>query len=421
MIELNSPSREIGVDSPVDFPSESVHRVSEVTLIDIFICLARRKRVILKTLLLALAVGGTLSIVLPVRYTATTEIMPPRQTQSEAALLVSQLTTSSAGSMAALAGGGLGLKNPDEIYIGLLQSRPIADAIIQEFGLAKVYCARDLTGARKNLADDTAIVSERSGLISISVTDKDRQRAAKIANAYTGQLRSLTRTIAVTEASQRRLFYEGQLKQAKDNLIRAEIAFQRVQQQKGLVQPDAQTRALVASIAALRAEVAAKQVELQALLSYSTEKNPSVQMAENQLSSLRDELSRLEDRNPSSSPADLEMGDVPAAGLDFLRAEHELKFQQTLYDLLLKEYEAARLDEAKEGTVIQVVEPAIEPDRHSSPQRAVILIVSACLGIFAGCCLALLLAWKGHMQCNPDVAKKFRILRDAVAWRAPIS
>src|SRR5690348_11287110 len=141
MIELDSPSRELGVDSPVDSPSESAPQASEVTLIDVFICLARRKRLIAMTLLMALAVGGALSIVLPVRYTATTEIMPPRQTQSEAALLVSQLTTSSAGSLAALAGGGLGLKNPDEIYIGLLQSRPIADSIIQEFGLAKVYRA----------------------------------------------------------------------------------------------------------------------------------------------------------------------------------------------------------------------------------------------------------------------------------------
>ena len=110
------------------------------------------------------------------------------------------------------------------------------------------------------------------------------------------------------------------------------------------------------------------------------------------------------------------MGDVPAAGLDFLRAEHELRFQQTLYDLLLKEYEAARLDEAKEGTIIQVVEPAIEPDRHSSPQRAVILIVSACLGIFAGCCLALLLAWKGRLQRKPYAVGKCRALRDALSW-----
>lgn len=386
-------------------------------LLEVFTQLAYRKWLIAKVTGVAILAGAVLCFVLPIRYTATTRIMPPQQTQSETSLFLSQLASSGAGPLAALAGGGLGLKNPDDEYIGLLRSRPIADAIIQEYGLAKEYRSRDLTAARQKLADNTAIEAEKSGLIAITVTDKDKKQAAALANAYTVQLRDLTKGLAVTEASQRRLFYEEQLKQVRANLVAAEYSFQQVQQQKGLVQPDAQARALIGSLAALHAEVAAKQVDLQALRSYSTESNPSVQLAENQLSSLQAEVSRLEQRNHSSGLSDLDIEDVPAASLDYLRAEHELQFQQTLSDLLLKQYEAARLDEAREGTIIQVVEPAIPPDRKSSPKRGILLALFSICGFLVGCMVALILWWRELIQFDPVMADQVKAFRFAVTGR----
>jgi capsular polysaccharide biosynthesis protein len=253
-------------------------RDHEVSLIEVLTQLAYRKWLIAKVTGLAALAGVILSFVLPVRYTATVKIMPPQQTQSTAAMLMmNQLTSAGGGSLAALAGGGLGLKNPNDIYIGLLTSRPISDAIIQKFSLATVYRAKDMTAARKKLASFIEVTSEKNGFIAVSVTDRDRKRVAEMANAYTDQLRILTKTLAVTEASQRRLFYEGQLKSTKEDLVAAELAFQQVQQQKGLIQLDAQARAMIESLAALRAQVAAKQVEVQALRSYSTEQNPDVQ------------------------------------------------------------------------------------------------------------------------------------------------
>ena len=217
----------------------------EVSLIDVLTQLAYRKWLIAKVTGIAVLAGVIISLVLPVRYTATTKIMPPQQTQSAASMMMSQLTSAGGGSLAALAGGGLGLKNPNDIYVGLLTSRPIADAIIQKFGLMQVYHAKDMTTARKQLAGYTEVTSEKNGFIAISVTDKDKKRVAEMANAYTDQLRILTQTLAVTEASQRRLFYEEQLKQAKEALVAAELAFQQVQQQKGLVQLDAQAKAMI--------------------------------------------------------------------------------------------------------------------------------------------------------------------------------
>ena len=390
----------------------------EVSLIDVLTQLAYRKWLIAKITGIALLAGVVLSLVLPVRYTATTRIMSPQQTQSTASMLMmNQLTGTGGGSLAALAGGGLGLKNPNDIYVGLLTSRPIADAIIQKFSLAAIYHSNDMTAARKELAGNTVVTSGKNGFISVSVTDKDKKRVAEMANAYTDQLRVLTQTLAVTEASQRRLFYEEQLKQAKEALVAAELAFQQVQQQNGLVQLDAQAKAMIESLSVLRAQVAAKQVEVQALRSYSTEQNPDVQLAEKELASLQAEESRLERSNHSPGIAGLGLGNVPAAGLEYLRASHELQYQQALFDMLMKQYDAAKLDESKDAAIIQVVEPAIEPDRKSSPKRAIILVLSLFVGLFAGCILALFLWWKELAQTDPVAVRRFQELGYALSGR----
>ncbi|HVN92782.1 MAG TPA: hypothetical protein VMT38_03750 [Terracidiphilus sp.] len=346
--------------------------------------LARAKRLVLFATGIAFGLGIIVSLLLPISYTATTKIMTPQQTQPSAALLMSQLTLNSTATnpLAAATGGGFSLRNPNELYLGLLTSRPIADAIIAEFGLKDVYHAKDMTAARRALADATAVTSEKSTLIAISVTDTDKKRAAAIANAYPQQLRELTKNLALTEASQRRLFYEDRLKDAKTDLVNAELAFQQIQKQKGLIQLDAQSKALITSLADLRAEAADKEVQLQALRSYSTEQNPEVQLLESQLASLRDQTAKLEERNGSPERGGLALEDVAGAGGDYLRAEHELEYRQALFDLLLKQYDAARWDESRNAAVIQVVEEAIPPDHKSAPRRTVIVLIFTALGLF---------------------------------------
>jgi uncharacterized protein involved in exopolysaccharide biosynthesis len=416
----------IGKDSPIEVAAEAKDSAGSsdasgdgyrVGFIDVLTQLAYRKWLIAKVTGVAVLLGIALSLLLPVRYTATTRIMPPQQTQSTASMLMmNQLTSVGGGSLAALAGGGI-LKNPNDIYVGLLTSRTIADAIIQKFSLAKEYHAKDMTKARKKLADYTDVTSEKNGFIAVSVTDKDKKRVAEMANAYTDELRILTKTLAVTEASQRRLFYEEQLKQVKEALVAAELAFEQVQQQKGLVQLDAQAKAMIEGLAALRAQVAAKQVEVQALRSYSTEQNPDVQLAERELSSIQAEEARLEQRNQVPGIAGLGLGNVPAAGLEYLRAAHELQYQQALFDMLMKQYDAARMDESKDAAIIQVVEPAVEPDRKSSPKRAIILVLSVFMGFFTGCILALILWWKELLLFDPIVAKRLDELSYAFRGR----
>lgn len=404
-------------------PSQAGERVSspslpsngyEVSLIDVLTQFVYHKALIAKVTGIAAVAGFVLGIVLPVKFTATAKLLPPQQTQSTASMMMSQLTGMGGSSFAALAGGGLGLRNPDDIYIGMLTSRPIADAIIQKFDLMQAYHTKDMTEARKELAHSTDVTSEKAGFIAVSVTDRSQKRVAEIANAYVDQLRSLTQTLAVTEASQRRLFYEEQLRQAKDALVTAELAFQEVQQQKGVVQLDAQTRAMIEGIASLRAQVSAKQVEVEALRSYSTEQNPDVQLAEKELASLEGEESRLEQSNHSPEVAGIGLGNVPAAGLEYLRAAHELAYRQTLFDMLMKQYDAARIDEAKQAAIIQVIEPAIEPERKTSPARAHLFLIFTCTGFLVGCLMALVL-WRVELkQTDPIAAKQFQELRNAL-------
>lgn len=390
---------------------------AEVTLIEVLTELARRKWLMAKIAGSATLAGLVVSFLLPVRYTAVTRIMPPQQTQSTASLMMNQLMSSGAGPLAAMAGSGLGVKSPNDIYVGLLNSRPVADAIVQKFDLRNVYRDKDMTAARKDLAGDTQIASEKSGFISVSVTDRNKKRAAAIANEYTEQLHLLTQSIAVTEASQRRLFYDGQLKEAKEALLNAEVAFQQVQQSKGLVQLDAQAKAMIEGLTTLRAQIAAKEVELQGMRAYATDSNPSVDIAQRELASLRDQAVRLERRNHSAGYGELGLQDVPSAGLDYLRAEHEVKYRQALFDLLVKQYDAARLDEAKEGAIIQVVEPAIEPDRKSSPKRLLLIFCSAVAASFVACIVALIDWWLQLVRCDPEADKRLRGLQNALRAR----
>jgi len=389
--------------------NDSVNVISDETMLGFLTQLAERKWLIAKATGLAMLTGLVLCVALPNRYTAVTKIMPPKQTQSTTTFLNSQMVM---GSLAEAAGSGF-LTDPNAIYMGLLKSRPVADAIIAKFHLTTVYHVRDNTGARKKLEGHTKILSEPSTLISVSVTDSDRRRAADIANAYTEQLRELSKTISMSEASKRRQFFEDQLKTQRQALVSAELDFQNVQLSKGLVHLDSQANVLIGSLAMLRAQVAAKQVSLQALRSYSTERNPELQLAERELSAMQGEVAEMEQHSGPAGSSDIAMKDVPKAGLDYIRAQRELQYQQAFFDLLLRQFSAAKLDEAKEAAVIQVVEIAVEPDCRTSPRPLIILTLAAVFGPFLGCLAALLLHRLDLEKADPDGARAIRRLKSA--------
>jgi tyrosine-protein kinase Etk/Wzc len=390
-------------------------------LFDLLIILSRRKQLILRITIASAVLATGVAWLLPNRYTATTNILPPQQSQSLAASMIGQL--GALGPMAAMAQKDLGLKNSNDLYLGMLRSRTAEDALIRRFDLLRVYRDKRMSDARKDLVKASSIVLGKEGFISISVEDRDRSRATQIANAYVDELRQLTQNLAVTEAGQRRLFFEGQLEAAKNHLADAEQALKATEQKTGLIQPDGQAKAIIEAVVKLRALIAAKEVELRARRLFSTEQNPDTMLGEEQLSGMRAQLALMEKQSggPGSPAGDAEVsagnvpvGNVPEAGLQYIRKLRDVKYAETLFELLAKQYEAARLDEAKTAAVIQVVDPALEPDRKSWPPRSLIVALAALFGLFGSCMYGLLAEALQRMRREPESNARLLALRTSI-------
>src|SRR5580658_7537051 len=408
------PRLESGASRPASTVSGAI---SEYRALDLLLVLSRGKRSILRATVAAAVIGAMVAFLVPNRYTATASILPPQQSPSLAASMIGQL--GALGPMAALAQKDLGLKNPNDLYLGMLRSRTTEDALIRRFDLLRVYHDKRMSGARKDLEKASNIVLGKEGFIAISVEDKSRSRAPQIANAYVDQLRQMTQNLAVTEAGQRRIFFERQLELAKNNLADAEQALKQTEQTTGLIQLDGQAKAIIESVVKLRAVIAAKEVELHAMRLFSTEENPDVRLGEQQLSGMRAQLALLETQ--SRGPGDLEVsagnvpaGNVPEAGLQYVRKLRDMKYAETIFELLAKQYEAARLDEAKTAAVIQVLDLAIEPDRKSSPPRAWIVGIITLLGFLASFMYALTADALRQMRREPESNARLVALGTAV-------
>jgi tyrosine-protein kinase Etk/Wzc len=386
----------------------------EISLIDLLIVLAERKRIILWVTVVFVLLAIVASLLLPKRYTATVSLLPPQQNTSMSAALASQV--GNLGGMAAIAGSSLGIKSPNEMIVSMLKSRTVEEAMVQHFGLMQQYHTEYVSDARK-IFERRATVdgSGKDGLIRISVDDPDPRRAAELANGYVDQFRDLSQHMAITEASQRRLFFEKQLIQAKDNLASAEEALKVTEQTTGLISLDSQARALIESAATLRAQIAAREVEIQGMQTYATSENAQLVQAQRELDSMRAQLAKLGSSEDSASGGIIvPKGKVPQAGLEYIRKLRDVKYNETIFDILARQFEVAKLDEAKQGSVIQVVDPAVPPDRRSFPKRTLIVLGSVFVGLFFGILAALAQAGVERMKADPGTREKLAVLRRAI-------
>ena len=352
--------------------AKELERGEKIALIDLIIILARRKRLVLGVPLAVAAVVALVSLLIPNTYTAIAKILPPQQSQSSAALFLGQFTTLSQ------LGDGFGLRQPSDLFVSMLRSRSVSDAIIERFDLKKLYDKDLLDDARRKLNAQREISTARDGVITIRVDDHDAVRAAAMANAHAEELEKLTMDLAVSEASQRRLLFEKQLRKAKDELGVAEVSLKKFQQESGLITPVDQARLTVSASASLRAQITAKEVQLAAMRSFATTQNPDIIRTQQEVAALRSQLARIE-KEPSQSPGDLivPIGRVPETSLEFIRKYRDVKYYETLFELLAKQYELARVDEAKNATLIQLLDRAIPPERKSKPNRTLIVLFAA--------------------------------------------
>jgi uncharacterized protein involved in exopolysaccharide biosynthesis len=394
-------------------PSDIQPDDDEVSLLDWLIVLAKHKRMVLGVPLVVAVAAAGISSLLPNVYTGTTRILPPQQSASVASALLSQLGGTLGGITGAV-GGALG-RNPSDLYIGMLKSRTVADNLVARFDLEKVYDQSLKSGVRRTLQGNTTIVAGRDGIIVIEVDDKYPKRAAELTNAYVDELVKLTKDLAVTEASQRRLFFERQLLQAKDNLTAAEVAARQGLQEGGLAQVDAQGRSMIAVTARLRAEISAKEVQLGGMRTFAAEGNPELQRTQQELESLRRELARVEGSSPVAAAG---KGDAKGnTGLDSLGRLRDVKYYEFLYELLAKQFELAKIDEAKDATIIQVLDKALEPDRKSKPKRTLIVAVWTLLALFASVVWAFVREAASRVKADPEQASRLRTLRGYLRWK----
>ena len=360
----------------------------ELSLLDIVALLVERRRFIARFVGCTMIVALVVAFLLPVRYEAKIVLLPPAQNSSVGSALLGQIgnlgSMGSIGSLATLAGGSLGLKNPADMYVSFLTSRTVEDAMIQRFDLMNEYHEKHISDARKVFENRTSVsAGTKDGLIRISVEDRDPKRAAELANGYVEEFRKLTASLAVTEAARRRLFFEQQVQEAKDKLTAAEVAMAKTQQATGVLQIDSQARSLIESAAVLRAQVVAKQVQIEGMRSFATEDNPNLILAKQELAALQAQLARVAgSQQDNGSDINLSKGRVTESGMEYLRRYRDLKYQETIYELLAKEFEVAKLDEAREGSVVQVVDAAVPPDRRSSPHRFLIVIGATMFALF---------------------------------------
>lgn len=369
----------------------------EISLLDLLQTVVENLRLlVLGPLAVGLAALGVSFFITPT-FTATTKFLPPQQQQSAAAAMLQSL-----GALGGIAGAATGLKNPNDQYVSFLQSRSLQDALIERFGLTQRYGAEYPEDARIALSESARVSSGKDGLITVAVDDPDPAFAAELANAHVQELTLLLGRLAVTEAQQRRLFFEKQLKDTKDRLTQAEQALR--SSGVSVSSLKANPQAAVEGLAQLQAAITAQEVKVATMRSYLTENAPDFRQALTELNALRAQLRKAEAAQPSP----------PAGDSDYVAKYRDFKYNETLFELFAKQYELARVDESREGAVIQVVDLAQPPSRKSKPKKATIAVLATLASGFV--LLLFVFVRQALRNAAQDAEAASKLLKLRAAW-----
>jgi tyrosine-protein kinase Etk/Wzc len=332
----------------------------EISLIDLLqTILDNLKLLVLGPIAVGVAALG-ISYLIPPTYTAKTQFLPPQQQQSAAVSMLASL-----GTLGGLAGAAAGLKNPADQYVAYLKSSSIEDALVERFKLQDRYKKKYKQDARVALEKNVRITSSKEGLISVEVDGDEPNFTAELANGYVFELRKILSRLAVTEAQQRRQFFEKQLTDSKNNLIKAEQALYKTGISDNVLKGNPATA--VAAVATLKAQITIQELKIGAMKGYLNESAPEFKQAVAELTNLRTQLVK---QNKAESKSDIqEQG-------EYINRYREFKYNETMFELFAKQYEIARVDEAREGAVIQVLDEAYPPEKKSKPKKAMITLIA---------------------------------------------
>jgi uncharacterized protein involved in exopolysaccharide biosynthesis len=360
-------------------------------LVEAFASLKRNRNTVFGIALAFLILATATAFLIPVQYASVAAFIPPSSSSNSGAAAI-------AGQLSALGAGSLlgGVKGSGDLYAGILRSHSISSALVKRFHLNKVYGVRHESDAIKRLTGNTTIaVGAKDTIVTLTVTDRSPERAHDLAQAYLDALHETNGRLALTESGQRRVFFDQQLLKEKDELGDAEVELKKVEEQSGLILPAGQTSLEMETIAKTRAQIAVRQVQLAALRQSSTEVNPVVIRLRSEITDLEGQLNGLHNGKDGNDVGNIPTSKVPALQLLYVRKEREVKYHEALFEMLTRQDEAARMDEAHEAPLLQILDPASYPDQKSWPPRTLIVIG----GLFAGTLIgAIWVLGREHLQ-----------------------
>jgi tyrosine-protein kinase Etk/Wzc len=385
----------------------------EVKLLDLLQVIVKQKALILKLVGGAAIISVIYSLLLPNVYTATAKVLPP-QKEGAGGLSALSAMIGSAGGLASLAGGSLG--GSSELYLGILKSRSVEDAVIKRLNLVRIFETKTPEETRKVLESKVKLQAGKDGIITIAADDKDPKLAAAMANAFVEELGNKSVQLNLSKAGVERVFLEKRLELVKKDLKNAEESLKSFQEKNKAIKVDSQAIATIQGIAQMRAELISKEVQLATLRSYQTDENPQVKQLLTGIARLQGQLGAYEGSGMSGGaiPA---VGNVPGLGMEFARRLREMKIQETIFEQLTKQYELAKLTEAKDSSSLQVLDDAVVPMKKSKPKRSMIVIIATIIAFSIGILLAFIREFTAKMPEQDRV--QWQEIKSQVGFRLP--
>ena len=392
----------------------------DINFLDLLIALGQEKWTLFVVTFLAALTGVVVSLITPATYISRASIMPSQQSGGGGGGLAS---LASLGSLAGLAGLGAlsnmatGIKSTDEMYIALMRSQSVQSALIEQLKLKERYSAKNTDEARLALSSNVAILAQKkTGMLLIEAQDKDPEFAAQLANAQVKELNVILSRLAVTEAQQRRAYYEQQIVKIQTKIPQLEFEFKDAQKSSGL-----EVASLLSEAGTLPGHIAAKELQLQVLSRFATGQNPELKRLAVEISALRAQMAKYElSKTAQKNSEQSQPGQtLENARTNFVQkatqAYNTLKIQEALLDGYVKQLELAKEDEAKEGPAVQVVDEARAPEIRAKPERRKMVLAYTVTGLIIALVLAGLRAFMRHMQSTSEGQQRWSQLKRA--WR----
>lgn len=378
----------------------------EINLLELLQVIVSRKMLIIKCCAAAFILSVCICLTLPNMYTATAKVLPPQKDSGSgmAAALLSQ-----AGGLGALA-GGLGMGGTSDLYLGILKSRSVSDAVIQRLGLQKQLEKKNSEDTRKAVEGLTKFQAGKDGIITISADYKDPKMAARLANTFVEELERRTVELNLSRAGNERSFLEKRLIVARQELKTAEDEMQHFQEKYKTIKADSQATATIQSIAAIKAQIVTTEVQLAQLRNSMTDESPEVKRTLSALGRLRGQMAALSGSGGDNAIPSL--GNAPGVGVEYVRRLRELKTQEAVVEQLTKQFEVAKINEARDNSSLQVLDTAVTPLRKSKPKRSLIVMLSTVTAFFISIFAAFILEYLSKLP--PEDAERLDSIKKAL-------